>query len=435
MLQEVENLGALQRRLDISVSAEALAKEVSARLAKLARSVRMPGFRPGKVPMKMIASSYGAQVQAEVLNDKIGEAFNAEVSARQLRVAGTPTVAPKSGGDDAQLTFSATFEIYPEIDVAALGGFEVARAVCPVGDAEVDKTLDIMRRQRASFAEVERAAADGDRVTVDYIGSVDGVAFEGGSATDFSFTVGQGRMLPQFEAAVRGMARGESKTFPLTFPADYRAAELAGRTASFEVKIKKVERADLPPVDAAFARQLGVRDGDLAKMREEVRGNLEREVASRLRARTKESVMAALLGAAKFELPRALVEADSQRLVELARSDLAARGIDARDAELTPASFLPQAERRVRLGLLVGEVVRTQNLQPRQDQIRRRLEELAQSYEKPAEVIQWYLGNRQRLAEVETMVMEDNVVDWVMRRARVSEVPIPFDELMASNVG
>jgi len=435
MLQEVEHLGALQRRLDISVSADALAKEVSARLAKLARSAKMPGFRPGKVPMKMIASSYGAQVQAEVLNDKIGEAFNAEVAARQLRVAGTPTVAPKPGGDNAQLTFSATFEIYPDIDASALGGFEVEKAVCPIADVEVDKTIDIMRRQRAKAQEVQRPAADGDRVSVDYRGSVDGVAFEGGNATDFAFIIGQGRMLPEFEAAVRGMKAGESKTFPLTFPSDYRASDLAGKAASFDVAVKRVEQLDLPPVDAAFARQLGVRDGDVAKMREEVRGNLLREVETRLRARTKDSVMAALLGSASFELPKSLVEADSQRLAELARGDLTARGIDPATTQLSAEAFLPQAERRVRLGLLVGELVRTQNLQPRQDQIRRRLEELAQSYEKPAEVIQWYLGNRQRLAEVETMVMEDNVVGWVLQRAKVTESPIAFDDLMGGNVG
>jgi len=435
MLQEVENLGALQRRLDITVSAESLAKEVQVRLAKLARSVKMPGFRPGKVPMKMVASSYGPQVQAEVLNDKIGEAFNAAVSARQLRVAGTPTVQPKTTGESTHLTFSATFEVYPEITVGEMDAVAVEQALCPVGDAEVDKTIDIMRRQRATLREVQRPAAEGDRVTVDYKGSVDGVAFEGGAATDFPFTVGQGRMLPEFEAAVRGMAPGESKTFPLTFPADYRAKELAGRTASFEVTVKKVEQADLPAVDAAFARQLGVRDGDVAKMREEVRGNLEREVKSRLRARTKESVMGALLGAAEFELPKTLVEADSQRLVELAKADLAARGMDGSGLQLTPETFVAQAQRRVRLGLLIGELVRTRNLAPRQDQIRKRLEELAQSYERPAEVIQWYLGNRQRLAEVETMVMEDNVVDWVLQRAKVTGKPVAFDELMGGNVG
>ena len=435
MLQEVENLGALQRRLDISVPAESLAKEVSVRLAKLARSVKMPGFRPGKVPMKMIASSYGTQVQAEVLNDKIGEAFNAEVKARQLRVAGTPLVSPKPGGEGGQLTFSATFEVYPEIEVGALGSFAVQKAVCAISEAEVDKTIDIMRRQRAKAVPVDRSAADGDRTTVDYQGSIDGVVFDGGSANDFPFVLGQGRMLPEFEAAVRGMKAGEAKTFALTFPADYRAVEVAGKTASFDINVKKVEQLDLPEVDAAFARQLGVRDGDVAKMRAEVRANLEREVASRLRAKTKDSVMSALLGAATFELPKSLIEADSERLLELARNDLAARGVDPRESQLSADVFVPQAERRVRLGLLVGEVVRTQNLQPRQDQIRKRLEEIAQSYERPAEVIQWYLGNRQRLSEVETMVMEDNVVDWVLGRASVTDTPVAFDELMGSNVG
>jgi len=433
MLQDVENLGALQRRLELSLPSDAIGREVAARLAKLARSVRMPGFRPGKVPMKMIASSYGAQVQAEVLNDKIGEAFNAAVSARQLRVAGTPTVAPKSGGDDAQITFSATFEVYPEISVGDLGGFTVEKSVCPVGDPEVDKTIDIMRRQRATMAEVDRPAAEGDRITVDYSGSVDGVPFEGGSAADFQFIVGQGKMLPEFEGAVAGMARGESKTFPLTFPADYRATELAGKTASFEVAVKKVEQVNLPPVDADFARQLGVRDGDVSKMRDEVRANLQREVASRLVARTKDSVMGALLGVAAFELPQTLVEGDSQRLLELARSDLSARGVDPATMQLSADTFLPQAQRRVRLGLLVGEIVRTQNLQPRQDQIRKRLEELAQSYEKPSEVIQWYLGNRQRLSEVETVVMEDNVVNWVLARSQVAERQVAFDELMGGS--
>jgi len=433
MLQDVENLGALQRRLELSLPSDAIGREVAARLAKLARSVRMPGFRPGKVPMKMIASSYGAQVQAEVLNDKIGEAFNAAVSARQLRVAGTPTVAPKSGGDDAQITFSATFEVYPEISVGDLGGFTVEKSVCPVGDPEVDKTIDIMRRQRATMAEVDRPAAEGDRITVDYSGSVDGVPFEGGSAADFQFIVGQGKMLPEFEGAVAGMARGESKTFPLTFPADYRATELAGKTASFEVAVKKVEQVNLPPVDADFARQLGVRDGDVSKMRDEVRANLQREVASRLVARTKDSVMGALLGVAAFELPQTLVKGDSQRLLELARSDLSARGVDPATMQLSADTFLPQAQRRVRLGLLVGEIVRTQNLQPRQDQIRKRLEELAQSYEKPSEVIQWYLGNRQRLSEVETVVMEDNVVNWVLARSQVAERQVAFDELMGGS--
>jgi trigger factor len=428
-MQNVETLGALERRIDISVPAADINKEVQTRLTKLARTVRMPGFRPGKVPMKMVASSYGAQVQAEVLNDKVGEAFSSAVKDRNLRVAGTPQLTPKDGVGE-QLAFSATFEVYPEIKVGDLSGAEVRHAVCPVGDAEIDKTIDIMRRQRAAFEAVERAAANGDRLTIDFKGMIDGAAFEGGSGTDFVFTLGQGRMLPDFEAALRGAASGSSIAFPVAFPADYGAADLAGKTAQFEVTVKKIEQPLLPAVDAAFARSLGIADGDIAKMRAEVKANLDREVSTRLKARTKDSVMAALLGAAHFDVPKSLVQDDQQRLAEMARADLVSRGMQAKEAPLPVEMFAPQAERRVRLGLLIAELVRAENLQARQDQIRKAIEEIAQSYEKPAEVIHWYLGNRERLAEVETMTLENNVVEWVLRRARVSDVVVPFDELM-----
>ncbi len=429
MMQNVETLGALERRIDISVPAADINKEVANRLAKLARTVRMPGFRPGRVPMKMIASSYGAQVQAEVLNDKVGEAFSAAIKDSKLRVAGTPQLTPKEGAAE-QLAFSATFEVYPEIAIGDLSGAEVRRAVCPIGEAEIDKTLEIMRRQRAKFEAVERGAADGDRLTIDFKGMIDGTPFEGGSGTDFAFTLGQGRMLPDFEAALRGAVGGSTKTFPVQFPADYRATDLAGKTAQFEVLVKKVEQPLLPPVDAEFARSLGVADGDIARMRTEVKANLEREVSTRLKARTKDSVMAALLAAASFEVPKSLVQEDQQRLAEMARADLVARGIDAKEAPVPAEVFAPQAERRVRLGLLIAELVRTENLQARQDQVRKAIEEIAQSYEKPAQVIQWYLGNRERLAEVETMTLENNVVEWVLKQAKVTEVAVPFDELM-----
>jgi len=428
-MQNVETLGALERRIDISVPAADISKEVAARLNRLARTVRMPGFRPGKVPMKMVASSYGAQVQAEVLNDKVGQAFSSAIKDSNLRVAGTPQLTPKEGGGE-QLAFSATFEIYPEIKIGDLSSVEVQRAVCPVGDAEIDKTIDIMRRQRASFETVDRAALDGDRLTIDFKGTVDGTVFEGGSGTDVVFTLGQGRMLPDFESALRGALSGTTKTFPVVFPPDYRATDLAGKTAQFEVTVKKIEQPLLPPVDEAFARSLGIADGDVAKMRAEVTTNLDREVSTRLAARTKDGVMAALLGAAQFEVPKSLVQEDQQRLAEMARADLVSRGVNAKEAPLPPEAFAPQAERRVRLGLLVGEVVRKENLQARQDQIRKAIEQIAESYERPAEVIQWYLGNRERLAEVETMTLENNVVEWVLQRAKVSEVTVPFDELM-----
>jgi trigger factor len=430
-MQSIETLSGLERRVDLTVPSAVIDKEVNARLNKLARTVRMPGFRPGKVPLKMVAASYGAQVQAEVLNDKVGEAFNAAVNESKLRVAGAPRVEAKTAeGND--LAFSATFEVYPEITFGDLSNAEVQRATCAVGDAQIDSTLEIMRRQRATYEPVERAAENGDRLTIDFRGLLDGVAFEGGSSTDFVLMLGQGRMLPEFEAALQDMATGESKTFPLTFPADYRAKDLAGKHVQFEVTVKNIEEAKLPVVDGEFAKSLGVADGDVARMREEVRGNLEREVNTRLKARTKDSVMNALLAAASFDLPKSLVEADQRRLAEMARTDMASRGMSVKDAPFPPEVFAAQAERRVRLGLLIAELVRTENLQAQQQQIRKTIEDIAQSYERPAEVIQWYLGNRERLAEVETVVLEDNVVNWVLKKAKVVDVAVPFDELMGN---
>jgi trigger factor len=430
-MQSIETLSGLERRVDLTVPSAQVDKEVNARLNKLARTVRMPGFRPGKVPLKMVAASYGAQVQAEVLNDKVGEAFNAAVSAGKLRVAGAPRVEPKTG-EGKDLAFSATFEVYPDIDIGNLSGTDVKRATCSVGDADIDRTIEIMRRQRATYEAVTRGAQDGDRLTIDFRGTRDGVAFDGGSSSDFVLTLGQGRMLPEFEVALQGLATGSSKWFPLTFPADYRAKDLAGQRVQFDVTVKKIEQAVLPPLDEQFAKALGVADGSLERMRAEVKANLEREVTTRLKSRTKDSVMNALLGAAQFDLPKSLVEADQQRLAEMARADMAARGMAVKDAPFPPAAFAAQAERRVRLGLLIAELVRRENLQAQQQQIRKTLEDMAQSYERPAEVIQWYLGNRERLAEVETVVLEDNVVNWVLQRAKVVDLAVPFDELMGN---
>ncbi len=432
MQVNVQTLGALERRIDLSVPASEIDKEVTARLARLARTVRMPGFRQGKVPMKMVAATYGAQIQAEVLNDKIGAAFKDAVTGSKLRVAGAPRLEPRTVADSKDLEFSATFEVFPEVRIGDLAGSEVKRAVCAVGEAEIDRTIEIMRRQRATYEPVSRPAADQDRVTVDFAGSVDGKRFDGGTGSDFPFVLGQGRMLAEFEGAVRGMTVGESKTFALTFPADYRATELAGKLASFEITLKKIEQPNLPAVDAEFARSLGVADGDLAKMRAEIGANLQREVSGRLKARTKESAFAALLAVTRFELPKSLVQEEARRLMEAAREDLVRRGLNAQESPLPAEVFAAQAERRVRMGLLFAELVRGEGLGAQQQQIRKAIEDLAQSYERPAEVIQWYLSDRERVATVESAVTEDNIVDWVLARARSVEEPVAFDELMGN---
>lgn len=430
MHETVEPLGALERRIDLTVPADVIEREVKTRLTKLARKAKMPGFRPGKVPLKMIAQTYGAQVHAEVLNDKVGEAFSSAVTASNLRVAGTPRLEPRTVEGSSDLGFSATFEIFPEITIGDLSATAVERAVCPVTDAEIDRTLEIMRKQRATYEAVSRPAQADDVVTVDFKGRRDGVEFEGGTAADFKFTLGEGRMLPEFDTAVVGMTTGETRTFDLTFPADYTSRELAGQQVQFEVTLKTVQQPVLPPVDAAFAKSLGIADGDLGKMRTEVQANLQREVASRLKARTKDSAMAALLAASSFEVPKSLIEAEKQRLADRARGDLVARGVSVKDAPMPLELFTAQAERRVRLGLLLGELVRQHSLSPRPDQIRKLVEEIASSYEKPQEVITWYLSDRKRLGELETVALEDNVVNWVLERGKVADQPVAFDELM-----
>jgi trigger factor len=421
---DIQDLGGLQRRVDLTVAASEVAQEVSQRLARIARQTSMPGFRRGKVPMKIVEASYGSQVQAEVMREKLGSALSSALDAGKLRLAGAPRLEAKSVEDAGQIAFSATFEVYPEIDLGDISRIELHRYTCSVSEADIDQTIEIVRRQRAHRTAVERGAADGDRVTIDFRGTIDGQEFEGGEAKDFSFNLGEGRMLPDFEKAVRGLGPGQQSSFALTFPSDYPAPKAAGRTAQFAVAVKRVEQIELPPVDADFARGLGIADGDLSRMRSELRGNVEREVASRLRARTREHVFDALLQATRFEVPQALVDEEVQRLGR------GAGGAEA-DAAAPASEALQQAARhRVKLGLLVGELVARNSLRPRQDQVRKAVESIAQGYENPSEVIHWYLGSRERLAEIEAGLTEDNVVSWALARAKVNEVSVPFDELM-----
>lgn len=437
MASQLETIGGLERRLTLSVSPSDITSKVQERFRSLAKSVRMPGFRPGKVPLKMIEQSYGPQVQSEVLGDAVSKAFTDAVQEHKLRVAGQPSIAPKTAAEGAEAVeavgFVATFEVYPEIVLGAPDGVAVDRFASTVGDAEVDKTIDVLRKQRTIWNAAARPGQAGDRVTIDFVGTLDGVPFEGGSAKDFALVLGEGRMLPDFEAGVTGRAAGESTGFDVAFPADYNAKELAGKTARFEVTVHKVESPELPVVDAEFAKQMGVADGNVDKFRADVRANLEREVAQRLRARTKNAVMDKLGELAAIDLPKALVEQESQALAERMKEDLKGRGVDVANIPVPPDAFKEQAERRVRLGLIVAEVVKQHGLQAKPDQIRKQIEEFAQTYENPAEVVRWYFSDRKRIAEVEALVVEQNVVDWVLAKAAVAERQLTFDELMAGN--
>jgi trigger factor len=435
MAVNVETLEKLERRITLTVPAAEINGEVESRLKKLSRTVKADGFRPGKVPMSFVAQRYGQTVQYEVVNDRVGQAFNEATNEANLRVAGAPRITQSEQAPEGQIAFDATFEVYPEVKIGDLSAVEIERASTEVTEAAIDRTVEILRKQRRTFAQRPAAegAAEGDRVTIDFEGKIDGETFAGGKAEGFQFIIGEGQMLEQFDKAVRGMKVGDSKTFPLQFPADYHGKDVAGKEADFLVTMTKCEVQHLPEVDEAFAKALGIKEGTVEGLRADVKRNLEREVKFRVQARNKAAVMDALSAAAELDLPNALVAAEMDRLVVQFRDRLRQQGIkDADKVPVPPEEFKPQAERRVRLGLVVAELVRSNKLQAQPDQLRAHIEEMSQSYEKPAEVMRWYLGDRQRMAEVEAIVVENNVTEFVLSKAKVTDKVLPFDELMAA---
>ena len=432
MSVKVETLGTLERRVQMRVPVQDIERQVDERLKKLARNVKMPGFRPGKVPLKIVAQTYGPQVRSEVLGDAVQKAFTEAVKEANLRVAGYPRIEKADGASEQALEFSATFEVYPEVRLGDVSQRAIERPQVTVDEAAVDRTLEILRRQRTTFAPAQRPAREGDRVTVDFEGSLEGQSFEGGKADNFVFTLGEGRMLPEFDAAARGMSAGEHKSFTLRFPEDYHGKAVAGKEARFELRMKAVEEPRVPALDADFARTLGVADGDVTKMRSEVRANVEREVKKRVEARLKAQALDALLAVTPLELPKSLVEMEAQQLVQRAEQDLQSRGIRPEQLKLGPQQFEDTAKRRVALGLIIAELARAENLQPKPAEVRALVEQEAQSYESPAEVVKWFYMQPQRLSEMEALALEGNVVKWVLAKANVQDKPLPFDELMGA---
>ena len=436
MAVTVETLEKLERKITLMLPVDVIAKEVDVRLKRLARQVKIDGFRPGKVPMNIVAQRYGYSTHYEVMNDKVGEAFAAATNEAKLRVAGQPRISEKEGSPDGQMAFEALFEVYPEVKMGDLASLEVEKASADVTDAAIDKTIEILRKQRRTFAQrgLTTAAQDNDRVTIDFEGKIDGETFQGGKAEDFQFLLGEGQMLKEFEDAVRGMKSGESKTFPLNFPADYHGKDVAGKQADFLVTLKKVEAAHLPEVTDELAKSLGVADASVAGLRSDIKNNLQREVKFRLLGRNKQAALDALVSVAELDLPKASVQAELDRMIEGARADLKNRGIkDADKAPIPDDIFRPQAEKRVRMGLVVAELVRSHELHATAEQIKAHIEELASSYEKPADVVKWYYSDMSRLGEVEAIVIENNVTDFILAKAKVTDKAVSFDELMGQS--
>ncbi len=420
----------LERRIDLSIAIADVEKVMEQRLKRMGKNMKVPGFRPGKVPFNIVKQQYGDQARHEVLSEELDRVFGETVTEKKLRVAGYPRIEPKTTESTTHIEFSAIFEIYPEFTPGDLSTAEIERPTLEVSAAEVDKTLDILRKQRVSYEDADRAAAKEDRVVIDFLGKKDGVPFQGGEAKDYPFVLGQGQMLPDFETAVEGTKAGETKTFDLTFPGDYHAKDLAGQTVQFDITVKQVQAPVLPELNAEFASSMGIADGDVTKMRAEIEANLKREVKRRIEGKLKDQVMEALIKANPISIPTSLVDMEIQRLMQAARQDLEQRGMKVKDMPIQPEWFADQAKRRVTLGLILAEVVKTEKLQATPEQVRAMVEENAQSYEHPEEVIRWYYAQPQRLQEVEGVAIENNVVAWVLGKAKVTDKAAVFDELM-----
>ena len=435
MQMTLETLGQLERRLHVAVPIEQIEDEVKKRLARLAKTAKIAGFRPGKVPLKMIAQQYGHQVRSDVITDTVQTSFNDAIKQQNLRVAGYPKIEPKEATTKDQFEFSAVFEVYPEVVLGELSGVRIERPVASVQPGDVDHTLDILRKQRVRYETVARPGQTGDRVIVDFTGRIAGVEFPGGQAKDFAIIIGEGRMLPEFDAALTGMAAGDRKAFALTFPADYHGKEVAGKTAEFDLTVSTVSEPVLPPVDSEFAKAFGIASGSLDELRAEVTANLTAELNRKIEAVVKTQVMQALRANAQVAIPQSLVGIEAQNIAARAAGELKNRGVDPAGVDLSAEALRPQAEERVALGLILNELVRAHQLQARPEQVRALVVDAAQSYEQPEAVIRWHYEQAERLNDFELAAVERNVVEWAMRQAKVEDRPTSFSALMEPSTG
>ena len=429
MQANLEVLDGLGRRLDISVPRIQLEAEVQNRLKKLSKTVKMDGFRPGKAPIATIARQYAPGVRQDVLGEALQSQFGQVIQSQQIKIAGYPRFEPKTVENDGpELIFSALFEVYPEVLIGALTEDKIRKPVVTLSDADIEKTLAVLQKQRRAFEPVVRSAAEGDLVKFDFQGTVEGDRFPGGEGQDFSAVIGEGRLLKEFEQSLVGLKAGESKAFEVAFPENYPAKELIGKVAHFDAQIKEVQAPKLPPLDPDFARALGVEDGDVEKLKIEVKVNLEREVKRRTKTRLREQVMGILLQKSSLQLPQSLINMEIERLRKITEGDMQSKGVQT--INLSADMFKAEAERRVGLGLILAEVVQKHKLIATPEQIRGIIEEQAQSYETPGEVLQWYYQSPERMQEVESLALEENVVTWAMGQTQVEEIPTSFEELM-----
>jgi len=431
MQVSIENSGVLERRMTVALAEDHIQGKVQERLQQIGRTARIDGFRPGKAPAKVIERQFGPRVRNEVLGELLRSSFSEALQSNQLRPVADPIFDPVNADPGAGLSYTATFEVYPEIALAPTEELKLTRPVCEIGPADVDRMLEVLRAQHATWTPVERAAADGDQLTLDFKGRLDGAEFERGSATDFELTLGAGRMIDGFEAGLQGAKAGETRTLSLKFPDDYGAADLAGKPVEFDVTVKQVAEKTLPALDDALFVKFGVAEGGLEAFRKEVEENMSRERDRALQRRFASHVLEQLKLANTVELPKALVQNEAQRLAAEGRRNLMMRGIDTDKMPMPgPEVFEPQAQDRVKLGLLMAEIIKTAGVVAQPSKVRATIESMAAGYESPDELVKWYYSDPRRLQEIEAMVLEEEAVGWIAARASVGEESISFDDLM-----
>ncbi|WP_277052132.1 trigger factor [Zestomonas thermotolerans] len=425
MQVSVENTSALERRMTVGVPAERIETEVNKRLQQTARRAKIPGFRPGKVPMSVIRQRYEGAARQEALNDLIQETFYEAIVAQKLNPAGAPSVEPKTFEKGKDLEYVATFEVFPEFQVAGFEGITVERLQAEVKDSDVDNMLEILRKQNTRFETVEREAQNGDQLNIDFVGKIDGEAFAGGSAKGTTLVLGSGRMIPGFEEGLVGAKAGEERVLELTFPADYQNLDLAGKAAQFTVTVNSVAEPKLPELNDEFFALFGIKEGGLEGFRAEVSKNMERELRQAIKSKVKNQVMEGLLAANPIEVPKALVSNEVNRLRVQAVQQF---GGSIKPDQLPAELFEEQAKRRVVLGLIVAEVVKQYELKPDEARVRELIEEMASAYQEPEQVVAWYYKNEQQLNEVRSVVLEEQVVDTVLQKAQVTDKQVSYEE-------
>lgn len=433
MQVSIETTSGLERRLTVGVPAAEVDSEVQKRLQQAAKNIRINGFRKGKVPMKVVKQRYGAGVRQEVLGELINRSFYDAVRKEDVKPAGQPSIEPKQFGEGKDLEYVATFEVYPSVELGDFSKFEITRYKADVTAEDVDKMIDVLREHQATWKEVDRAAAEGDQVNIDFVGTRDGEEFEGGKAEGQNLVLGSGSMIPGFEDGLVGLKAGDEKTLKLTFPEDYQAEELRGAEVEFQVKVNTVSEKELPELDKDFYAKFGVEKGGKPQFRKEVKANMVRELKNAIKTKTKTQVMDALIESHKPELPKALVESEIETLRQqmLQRFGGQQQNFDAKSL-LPDTMFQEEAERRVALGLIVGEIVKANEIKVDAERVREMVEDLASTYEEPEAVVNYYYQNRELLSGVESAALEDQVVDHILDQAKVTEENSSYDDIVAS---